>query len=131
VNEVAACSPVLTTTARHGIMFGQPPPRGLPWFFGIMYSTASTRAGSLTRRVSSTTTVRALTRLRRFSIPITLAVCQVSIPSDLSLGSAQQLSATIAVMVLPRVDLLDKSTVNESSPSGCSSGEASPAYAPT
>ena len=122
---------MLTTIACQGIMFGQPPPRGLPWFLGIMYRTASTRAGSLTRRVSSTTTVRPLTRLSRFSMPITLAVCQVSIPSERSLGSAQQLSATMAVMVLPREDLPEKSTVNESSPSGCSSGEASPAYAPT
>ena len=35
VNEVAGCSPVLITMTRHGIMFGQPPPRGFPRFFGI------------------------------------------------------------------------------------------------
>ena len=64
-------------------------------------------------------------------MPITLAACQVSMASDRSLGSAQQLSATIAVIVLPRVDLPEMSTVNESSPSGCSSGDARPAYAPT
>jgi len=34
VNEVAGCSPVLITMTRHGIMFGQPPPRGFPRFFG-------------------------------------------------------------------------------------------------
>ena len=40
----------------------------------------------MTRRVSSSTTVRPLTRLSRFSMPITLAACQVCIASDLSLG---------------------------------------------
>ena len=77
------------------------------------------------------TTVRPLTRLSRFSTPITLAVCQLSIASDLSLGSAQQLSAAIAVIVLPRVDRPATSTMNESSPTGHSSGAASPAYTPT
>ena len=112
-------------------MFGQPPPRGLPWFLGIMYRTASTRAGSLTRRVSSTTTVRPLTRLSRFSMPITLG----GLPGEHPLGPVARVGP--AAQRDHRRDRLaaggpagevDGERVQ---PERCSSGEASPAYAPT
>jgi hypothetical protein len=76
------------------------------------------------------TATRPLNRFSRFSMPMMLAVDQGSIPSARSLGSAQQLSPAAAVIVLPRLDFSEKSTVNESRPRGMSSGAARPAYSP-